>query len=177
MRGYASILILTLLAGAAAGGDNNKPIYKAYDAQGHVIFTDQPPNKNAKPLQLKPLNTVPAYVATGKTPAASPPRNATTRYPDLAVTNPLPKETLWNTAGKMPVSVHIAGNLFPGDRLFLVVDGKPQSMSGFRTQLSGLERGTHTVSAQIQGPGGKVQAQTDPFEFYIKQHSIRNRPR
>jgi len=175
----ALIFALTglVFASASFAGDNNKEIYKTYDAAGNVVFTDKRPNDEAQPLALKPLNTVPAHVVRGKTTAEAIPQPGATKYRDLAITNPIIEETLWNTAGRVPVSLRLAGELLPGDQLFLVLDGKPRSVSGLRAQLTGIERGTHTLSAQILNASGAVQAQTEPFEFYIKQHSIRhNRP-
>jgi hypothetical protein len=164
---------LCLAAGAALAGTT---MYKWVDAQGVVHYSDQP-HPGAKKL------TLPA--AATYTPAPAPPLTASAPaepaaqkpYQEFAITEPQPKQTFQNTGGQAPVTVTVSPGLRKGDQISYRVDGRETESSPTRAlsiTLHGMNRGTHTVQAEILSADGTAKANTDKVTFYVKQHSIRN---
>ncbi len=130
------------------------------DKQGNVHFSDQPqegavkldipdakppsPEQKAAPTseQAKPLST------TSSGPRA---------YKSIAIVQPENDATIRNTDGIVAVAVDLHPAIVKGDRVQLLYDGKkmgdPQATTTF--SLSGVLRGSHTVSVQIVDGSGK----------------------
>ena len=163
-------LLLLLLAGSATAA-----VYKHVDENGTIRYTDQPPSKNAKPMDLPPVQTIGGEpVTTDKeteggadAPAADTPARA--GYTSVELTSPAADQTFNNANPQVIASVAIEPALHPGDRVIFLVDGLPFAAQPGQTstELSGLERGSHSVQAVIVNASNAIQAQTDPNTFHL----------
>lgn len=74
-------------------------------------------------------------------------------------------------------SIQMPAQVDPGDRVVLMLDGKVLTNAA---DLSGafhipqVDRGAHTLAAQVQAPGGQVICQTPQITFYVHQPSLQN---
>ncbi len=93
-----------------------------------------------------------------------------------SIDSPTDQQMLMN-AYSVSGSIRLPPQLDTGDRVVLMLDGKvltgAADLSG-AFHISQIDRGAHTLAAQVQGPGGQVICQTPPITFYVHQPSIQN---
>lgn len=174
-------LLLTITLLASAGALAATTVYTWVDEQGVTHFSDQP-HQGAAKLQVE---GVPTYSAppTPQVPNIAKDRD-TLPQADCSIESPTDKQMFMN-AWSVSGQVQLPLNVQPGDRVILLLDGKilpnAADSSGAFT-LSQIERGAHTLAAQVERPGGKVICQAPPITFYVHQPSDQapnpvNRPR
>jgi hypothetical protein len=149
-------------------------VYRWVDENGVTHYSDQP-HENAEKVTVAAPQTYPAPKQ------ASPSRNSSTAAPTgssytCAVTAPANDDTFPNTT-----AVTTAAQATPapsgGDRVVLMFDGaKVENFppGGGAFQLSNLDRGTHTLQAQVQDSTGKVVCQSSTVSFTVLQPSVLN---
>jgi hypothetical protein len=63
----------------------------------------------------------------------------------------------------------------PSDRVFISVDGQGLNggqPTGMSISVTPIDRGEHTVQAQIRGPDDQVLCQTPTVTFYVQQPNL-----
>jgi hypothetical protein len=163
-----SLLLLPSLAGAQA-------IYKWRDASGKLHFSDQP-RDGAEKVELRSPST---FDASATPPASQPTRDEPPAdlipYRRFAFTSPAPEATVRQP--ELTVTMRLEPALRPGHRVRLLLDGTPvATQPGTVFPLEGLERGAHTVSAQILDASDKVIAHAGPITFHVHRPSVLLRP-
>jgi hypothetical protein len=105
---------------------------------------------------------------------AAPPglAQAPPRYADVVIVQPANEETVHDNLGNVAVQVAVSPSLAPGDRIVLLVDGRPVAQQMDATfALSGIERGAHTLQAQVVDASGATLVASRPVTFYMWQAS------
>ncbi|MBK5971055.1 MULTISPECIES: DUF4124 domain-containing protein [Thiorhodovibrio] len=141
--------------------------YKGVDAEGRVIYSDQPlPDAEAIPLPRRSSGEN-AGQETGED--AGQQGAMLGPYEQFAVVAPSAGETLESAEGKVQVSLMLSPPLETEHKLAVQVDGTPVDGLNGRTQfqLQGLPPGSHQVQAQILDPTGAVLAQTALLSFNL----------
>ncbi len=180
MRRILPLLLVLLSLTSMVTAD---PLYKWVDDQGNVHYSDKP-QPGAKKLNLPLPSTF-----TPAVPAAPPdnPVNSDTRfrnrhsdanksgdgkqataYSDFVITAPQANQVLWNVTS-VSVSVSVKPGLQPGDRVTITLDNKvvgPQEDAN--ASFDDLDRGEHTVSANLQTADGAVLV-AQPITFFIQR--------
>lgn len=150
-------------------------VYRWVDEQGIVHFSDQP-HPGAQKMRVE---DAPTFKATpvAQTPAAGPrPGRSDASEPSCSIDSPSDQQMLMN-AYNVNGTIRMPNDLDPGDRVVLMLDGK--ALAG-AADLSGtfhipqVDRGAHTLAAQVQAPGGQVICQTPQITFYVHQPSVQN---
>jgi hypothetical protein len=164
------ILMLYAATATAADGD---AVYRYTDSKGIVHYTDKPPEKNAKPVNLPKLQTIPARdVTKGLDPAKG--KTETTKF-SLSFDSPTPEQTFREVGATVPVSVSVMPGLIGGYGLMYTVDGKPiNDAPSFSTSIAipGLERGSHVISVALVDAKRKPQA-TATVTVHMKPPMVR----
>ncbi len=175
-------LIVVLAAGLLMTGPAQPEIYKTVDEAGNVVYTDQPPDESAEPMDLPELSVVEAVQAAPR--AASQPdpsdeeevtsvRDLRRGYRDFAIVSPQPEETIWGTGNEVLVAWNTQYRLQPGMKVTFYVDGESRETSTESSiTLSRLNRGAHTVYAELWDARNRKIATTQPVTFYIQQYSV-----
>lgn len=171
------LLAIGLLLALPAAAD----IYKWTDADGHVVFSDQPhPGAEKLPEKEVPTFNMPAVPAVNP-PAESKKPTPSAGYSTVKIMQPKNNVAFWDTAGEVTVETEIKPPLHTdlGHKLVLTMDGKPvaQSSGGTTFQLSNVDRGTHTLDLKVENADGKVLTSSAPVTFTIHRASILNRKR
>ena len=177
-------LVLGLMAlslSVVAAEADDKPasgIYRSVDANGNVVFTDQPPESGeGEQVQLRELNTVP----TDKMSQILDSGNDKTEpaeeegYSRLAITSPGNESTVRNPQSAVQVSVELEPALKPGDSMVLYDNGVAQP--GMELEMP--DRGVHSLEVKVMGADGEVKITSPVIEFYIHRSSVsdfRRRP-
>ena len=155
-------------------------IYKVVDADGNVTFTDQPPSTGAQPLDLPPLSVietdiqvpeVPAQVAAGEDPKELTARELRRLYSDFSITQPQSEETFWGTGNSVLVTWGSTQAISPEMSVMLFVNGAAQKAPASGSISLSLERGEHSVYAELRDERNRRIVTTDSVTFFIKQHS------
>ncbi|GHB32165.1 DUF4124 domain-containing protein [Salinicola rhizosphaerae] len=157
------------------------PVYRHIDAQGNVVYSDEP--QAGSRVDLAPITVVDpsaphdADSVRSMTPAPSP--EAAFEYARFAIASPGNEQTIpTGQAGNVQVKLSIEPALRRQDRVQLRVDGKvrqsPMHSSVFA--LSQLERGEHRLQAELVDGQGQTRLATPPVTIYVQRASV-NLPR
>ena len=155
-------------------------VYKWVDDKGVTHFSDQPNPGAAKvhvdspqsytPTAVQPTDSTDAQRATGPAMLCS-------------IESPANDDVLEN---QYSVSGHarFAPRPAPNSRISLLLDGHPAGSvdSGGAFSIAQVDRGTHTLSVQVQGADGSSVCQSPSVTFHVRQPSAQapnpaNRPR
>lgn len=186
------LMILLALSLAVVAAPLTAQVYKVVDKDGNVTYTDQPPADGTKPMDLPEISVVetPVYEKTARETAAENPVEESTEVPlktlrrdysDFAIISPLDEESVWQPESPVTVAWSVGNQLRDGMKVTIFIDGKQKTTT---TQpivpLGGLDRGEHTVTAELKDAKNRRIAIAAPVTFYIRQPNIfsnRARPR
>lgn len=154
-------------------------VYKTVDEHGNVVYTDDPVG-HGEPVKLPPLSTVPppSYQspASPAGPAVDEGKPSSVRYQQLKIASPTQDETLRDNPGNVWIKAAINPEFDPGtgDRLQFYLDGKPVGKPDVKDKvlIPDVDRGAHTVSVSVVGPGGKELQRSDDVRFYLHRQSV-----
>jgi len=164
------LVLLTLIASIATPAIAE--IYKHTNPDGSVEFTDVPRSDAEKPVPLGPMSTFKATPVPQRT-TTSTARTGTNRYNAINITDPADETTIRDNTGTVRVNVSLSPALRPGHKLVLLVDGKQKgrSASGSFT-LDNLDRGSHSLTAQVLSKSGKTLISSAPVTIYLFRQSV-----
>jgi hypothetical protein len=162
-------------------------IYRVVDKDGNVTFTDQKPSDSAQPMDLPPLSVVESAMDTQEPSAEQSveeqePREPTRRelrrqYGDFRITQPAQEETFWGTANTVVVAWGASEPPLPDMSARLYVDGTPRDVPAFGNLSLTLDRGEHTVYAELLDARDRPIVTTERVTFFVHQASVGfNRP-
>ena len=165
-------------------------VYKLVNPDGSIAYSDQP-RKDATVVDLPPEPpappakapvALPAAAAAAPAPAATPPAPGTTAekpafagYTSFAILAPENDSTLRENNGSVAIILSIEPVLYTegGHKISLLMDGKPvlEGLTAPQIQLANVDRGTHTIEAQVLDGTGVLLATSNPVTFHLKRIS------
>ena len=85
----------------------------------------------------------------------------------VAIVAPAQDETIHDNSGNVSVSVEVDDA--PGAKLRLLLDGRSAApeADGTELRLENIDRGAHSLQAELIGPDGNVLAASAPVTFYL----------
>ena len=176
----AALLALAFPLPATAEGE----IYKVVDKDGNVTFTDQRPSDAAQPMDLPPLSVIesgvevpePVAEATEAAEAAEvpepTPRELRRQFADFRITQPAQEETFWGTANTVVVGWGSSQPAPPEMSARLYVDGTPQDVPASGNLSLTLDRGEHSVYAELLDGRNRRIVTTETVTFFVQQASV-----
>ena len=190
-------MILLIMVLAIPSGSASAQVYKVVDENGNVTYTDQPPGDGSKPVELAPISVIetPEYQKTarelaaeaeaearaqGKEPEAKEEslRTLRARYRDFAIISPQQEESVWSPDGPVSVAWGTGTQLMPGMKVTVTVDGKRLAIGTDKLiMVPGLERGEHTVGAELTDSRNRRIATAEPVTIFVRQPGLYNRVR
>lgn len=178
IRRTATPAVWLLLAAALPA---NAVICKTVSDDGVVSYTDTPMNECSSPVKLpaysryapRPLSSSakPSAGAGGKAAAGGEPF---TGYTDMQIETPAHNGTVRSNEGKVPVKVTLEPPLQKGHKVQFFLDGKPTGpgMASTGATLTGVNRGTHTLSVQVQDERDRVLYSAGPIRFTLRKEAL-----
>lgn len=178
------IFILLLLLSTATHAE----VYKRTKPDGSVEFTDVPSKQEEEPVPVNPMNTfkappVPALRSSTPEPRASEDK----KYTAISITSPANEASIRNNAGNITVTVSLEPALQPGHKLVLLVDGTPKPASDDTAddaekaesapgnfELNNIDRGSHSLEAQVLNEEGKTVISSTPVTVYLHRYSVKH---
>ena len=170
----AITMSLTLLSLASAA------VYKVTDDQGNITYTDTAPAEAAADrVQLPPVNKIPTLTSA----AATPPESADTEltpafsgYSFAALVSPPNDSLVHFDQSQVLAQLALTPELGVDHRVQFYVDsstyGPPVATSSLA--ITGLERGTHHISARVLSSQGAVLVIARPVTVHVQRHFKRN---
>ena len=172
------LILLTLIALPLAAAAE---IYKYVDQDGVVRYTDKPPSKDARPMDLPPPQTYTSGdgyrredMDSGEDVPESILTTAPLSYGGIELTSPTDDQVFNNADPQILASVQVQPELQPGHRVVFLVDGLPFPAPAGQTsiQLGGLDRGSHALQAAVMDERDAIQVQSASITFHLHQPSI-----
>lgn len=163
-------------------------VYKVVDEDGNVTYTDQAPADGSPPVELRPISVIeaPTYEkapeATGEdaVEGEAEPSLASLRrsFRDFAIVAPQQEESVWSPDGPIPVAWTSGTALLEGMQVTLYLDGRRHtSTTQPMIPLTGLDRGEHTVKAELRDSRNRVIATAQTVTFFVRQPGLYNQNR
>lgn len=159
------------------------PVYRYVDPDGVVHYTDKPPTPDARPIELKPVQTVGSRPAPGETvtsPAGvtAPASPAAARI-EVGIASPAADETLRGDDGRLPVSLILGSPIPDGGGLLYLLDGRAQNATPIRAlsfTMENVERGSHLIGARLVDSAGRELGAATPVIVHMKPPTVSQAP-
>ncbi|MGH8481364.1 MAG: DUF4124 domain-containing protein [Nevskiaceae bacterium] len=146
-------------------------VYKWVDKDGVVHYSSQPPAEGAQPAKLPPVHTYKGGTQPnlGKYEKPSAKGNVSGGS-QIEVVTPSHDETFRGGERVVPVAVLVTPQLTPDQKLIYLLDGTPASPPTTDTSyaISGVDRGTHTVSVTLVDAAGETLATSQGVTVHVK---------
>jgi len=161
-------LIAVLFAAPAFGAEE---VYKTVGPDGSTVYSDTP-SENAEKLIIEGVQTVETHDLPPSGYVPPPPENLNP-YTGVMIASPQNDETLRPGEQDIAVSVAVLPQFDSKDTVVLYLDGS-QHASGKTTSfsLAMLDRGTHTLRAEVLGNTGEVLAVSDTVSFHVHRTTV-----
>ena len=155
-------------------------VYKTVDKDGNVTYTDTPPPDGSQPIDLPPISVIeaPVYETGSKQTDEGEEKELSLRelrknYKDFAIVAPQQEESVWHPETPITVTWNTKFNLQEGMMMTLFVDGVQQESTTVRSiPVSDLERGEHTLRAELRDAKNRKVASADPITFFVKKPNL-----
>ena len=155
-------------------------IYKTVDKEGNVLYTDVPPKQSSAPMDVDRGNTYIAAEAAADDATqfealaeTGDQQRAATSYSELSITAPSHDQAVRENAGNLAVTVASLPALDAalGHQVQILLDGQKAATGGARVSLTNIDRGTHSLTAQIIDTSGEVLISSAPVTFHMLRYS------
>ncbi len=156
------ITVITTSAHAAG-------IYRHVDANGKVVFTDQPP-EHAEEVDLPKINTVPAEKANrSAADTQQSKKEVFTGYQSLTLGGVEAGATLYQPEGPVSIYARMEPPLQPGHRLSMRHNETSVETANGSYTIPHIDRGSHRFQAEIHDGAGKLLIASTVLEFHVQR--------
>jgi len=172
-----TVLLLACLALPATAA-----VYKWVDENGEVHYGDvPPPSGQANQVDLPDYSRyAPRPLDSDRNRSARPSQDAEEQptepagYDVLKITSPAQNGTVRGSDGQLNVQLAIVPALGADHFVSFTLNGRSLTtrLRGTTFDLSGIERGEHTLQARIVDADGRQLASSDPVTFTMRKESI-----
>jgi hypothetical protein len=177
---HAFLLLVT--AAMIYTGITNAQFYKSVDEQGNIVYSDTP-TPGAEQLTPPPISTVDTKPIlkesseeaknTDKDGTGEPAKKPPTKYKKFTIVTPKNDDTIWDNNGSAPVTLSLEPPLDTenGHSVWVYVDGQAlvKKSQSLNQPLTGLDRGTHKIRAEIRDEKRKTLIRTQSITLYMKK--------
>ena len=167
------ILFSATLYALVCFGSAQAEVFKRTNPDGSVEFTDVRSKQEEEAVELSPMSTFKAPPVRSLPPTRAPKQaEPAPAYTSLAITNPADDTAIRSNSGDLSVSVSLQPELKKGHSLVLLVDGVPMGdYAGGVFSLTNVDRGTHSLSAQVLDSEGMPLISAEPITVHILRYS------
>jgi hypothetical protein len=182
---FCVAILVTLAISSVVASTVAAAVYKTVDKQGNIIYTDTPPAATAvNEVTLPPIN--PISSPTDPAPAALPPVppessdadpvTAFTGYSFIALASPVDGTLVHFDESNLLAQLVLTPGLEADHLVQFYVDGSAygSAIPSLSLSISGLERGSHRISARVLSSRGAVLAIAAPVTVHVQRHFKRN---
>jgi len=172
MRKLNTILLLSLTIPLVASA----AIYKFYDENGEIVFSDQP-GPNSEKIEARDVQTIKTPGVRPSTKLMDPDQDKKKfTYDEFMISSPEDDENIRENNGDINVDIKIKPELRTKlkHKIVLLLDGKPVSEPGSATNfaLHNVDRGQHSLSAKIIDKEGNTIKAAESVTVHLKRISL-----
>jgi Domain of unknown function (DUF4124) len=172
MRIFILILLSASFAATAA------EVFRWTDDNGVIHFSDLP-QEGAEKITVEGAQTfsAPAPQRRERDSGSTADEQDGFSYSAVNIVSPGSGEVLWNTGGSMKVSVNTQPKLKLGHTQMVYLDGQvAANLNGSQrsAELTGIERGEHTLTTEVRNADGDVVGTGNAVTFMVQQTSVQN---
>jgi hypothetical protein len=171
-----SVTAICLLLCLTLSTLSNAEVYKTVDKYGRVTFSDvPPPNADAKPIELKPVNTLPPITSnSGNTVIGNSSNMQSPPKYELQITAPENGTTLMANERSVTVSINLNQDLHEGDLLAYKIDGDTiEKTAEHSITLNEPPRGEHAITVEVVDSDEKSLAQSDAVTLLVMRPLVK----
>lgn len=176
---YANGMIKqALIVLLALPGITHAVICKTIDSEGVVGYADAPASECRDQVKLpasstyEPRRLPPSQPRSSVSGAVQP--TTTARYESIQIEQPADKGTVRSNEGKVAVLIALEPPLQQTHRVTVYLDGKavPGSFDGLAIELSGVDRGTHTLGAEVRNERDQRLIESSTISFTLRKETL-----
>ena len=171
MRWLVITLLFTLSAAALPA---KAQMYRWVDEKGNVHFSDKTPGNDAEQYEPPPIMVMPAGPG-GELKPLKKPDTRQISYKTLVINTPANDAVFTpDKSDSVQVSLELTPKLNVRHNIALYLNGELHTLAQqLNFTLTGLPRGTHTVSASVIDKENKKLITSNSISFHIQRHHIR----
>ncbi|MDX1823587.1 MAG: hypothetical protein R3354_02645 [Thiohalomonadales bacterium] len=164
MRYFLLLISLTICFGALA----QEKVYKKVNPDGSVEYSDQP-IQGSEVMNVPKGSTFTMPETPAVTPASTNPAEETSvKYDSLVITQPENDKAIRSNNGTLTALASVTPALAPDNRFRWKMDGNiVQDVNAPELRLNNVDRGSHTLQAEIVDANGKVIITSDSVTFHM----------
>ena len=152
-------------------------VYRVINADGQVTFTDSPPaNASAETVDMPVTNIAITQPPPSKKTDGDEVTENEVAYTSARILQPVNSFTVPPGLREVVVQLAFKPSLQAKHLVQLYIDGhkqgSPSAASTFT--LTNLDRGQHSLYAEVVGPDKKRKIKTQTVIFHVKQHSSKH---
>ena len=170
MRYLVVIVCLTLCFGVWA----QDRVYKRVNPDGSVEYSDQP-IEGAEVMQVPKGSTftMPEGIPSRAASTDTKPEETKVVYDSLEITRPVNDEAIRSNEGKLTALARVTPELASNHRFRWNMDGEiVQDVNSPELRLNNIDRGSHTLQAEIIDADGKIVISSETITFHMMRHRI-----
>ena len=170
MRYLLIIVGLTLCFGVWA----QDRVYKRVNPDGSVEYSDQP-IEGAEVMKVPKGSTftMPEGIPSRAASTDTKPEETKVVYDSLEITRPVNDEAIRSNEGKITALARVTPELASNHRFRWNMDGVAvKDVNSPELRLNNLDRGTHTLQAEIIDADGKIVISSETITFHMMRHRI-----
>lgn len=174
MRYLLLLVSLTLCFGVFA----QERVYKRVNPDGSVEYSDQP-IQGAEVMKVPKGSTftMPETPASAAAPADTGAEEVKVVYDNLEISRPSNDETIRSNEGKLTALARVEPALDANHRFRWSLDGEiVQDVNSPELRLNNIDRGSHTLQAEIVDANGRVIISSESVTFHLMRYRIPSAP-
>ena len=165
-----SLLLALLLVPALA----QAVICKSVDAEGVVSYTDVPAGECGQEVKLPDYSRYAPRPIQRRSPGSAEATGSEMRferYQTMSIVEPEQNGTVRSNDGQIAVAVDLQPDLQAGHKVVLLLDGRKVDgeFGSLNIQLSGVERGSHMLRAQVVDARGATLIASSSVRFTLRK--------
>lgn len=174
-RMKAIFLVFLLLPALAATAESK--VYRWVGPDGATVFSDEP-RPGAQEVEIPPVQTMPRL----ELPRATVPQEDSGPtdeggYQSFSFVAPQQDEGVRANNGVVDVRMTLEPPLRAGHSIAVTLDGEPLGGNApLSFQLPGMERGTHTITAEVVDAAGEAVISAGPVTFHVLRAALGGGP-
>ena len=172
------LMLPAFFLGAGWSGKSFAQVYKSVAPDGSITYSDGPSTPNQSPESLTPIPIYTAPPPAVAPSAQAPAKNsqAPFKYQSIRLVEPVHDATIRDNSGVITIRVNVQPklNTDAGDQIVIQVDGvdKGEPVASTTATVSGVERGTHQISASIRSKDGATILQSDAVSIHLHRQVV-----
>ncbi|THB68671.1 MAG: DUF4124 domain-containing protein [Gammaproteobacteria bacterium] len=153
-------------------------VYKWTDKNGKIHYSDTPRDTQSKEIELPEASSYtppPSYNTGINEEKTKEEQKKEVKYQEIKISSPENDQAVHSAPGSVTINVSVTPALQSSHKVVIYIDGKKLSEGGSASAtIQNVDRGTHTVKAEIVDESGKKLISSKSSTFHLIRPVVRN---